>query len=108
MDERETRALVAAHKIRLALVRAHPELTDSALDFLADAASKTAQFEHHLRYGDPLELAEVLGAAERSDAGQLIFADRAEEGSGPVDHVAATREMSPQDRINYARAHGLR
>lgn len=108
MTPRELRTAVARRAVEHALLRAHPGLTDSALEYLVAEAVKSAHFEGHVVTGESLDLREITDTARRSEIGQLIFADEEDGETGPVDHAKATEGMTPQQRLSYARENGLR
>ena len=108
LTPRELRTAVARRKVELTLARAHPDLTDTAFEYLVAEAVKSPLFESHVVTGEVLDLHEITDSARRSEVGQLIFADEDDADAGPVDHAKATESMTPQQRLSYARENGLR
>lgn len=92
--------------IERALLRDKPDLTDSALGYLLDEARKTVEYRDY-QTGMALDVTAVVRSIKHSDVGQLIYCDEQKADSAPVDHAKAIEGMNSQQRINYARAHGL-
>lgn len=107
MTTKEVREHAARRALEVALVRKHPHLSDGAIEYLVAAAQKTVEWAEAVQTGADFDVNECVHACEASDVGQLIFLSDESEG-GPTDHVAATKNMTPAQQINYARKHGLR
>lgn len=92
--------------IERALLRDKPDLTDSALDYLRDEARKTVEYRDY-QTGMALDVTAVVRSIRHSDVGQLIYAKGDATDAAPVDHAKAIEGMNAQQRMNYARKHGL-
>lgn len=92
--------------LQRALLRLDNTLPDRAIEFLVDAGHDTIEFQSYVA-GEALDIRSLVEAVQRSDAGQLVFAAKQEDTSATQDHVQNTAMMTPQQRINYARKHGL-
>jgi len=106
MTPTDIRALAARRALEVALVRAHPTLTDGALEYLAAAGEKTIEWREAVDAGTDFDVQGCVAAACSSEVGQLIFS-HIHDDSGSINHAVATANMGPQEKLNYARAHGL-
>lgn len=107
MTSKEVRALAARRAVEVALVRAHPDLTDGALEYLVAAAQKTIEWEDAVASGTTFDVHSCVAACVASDVGQMIFGN-SDDTDTIVDHVAATADMTPRDALAYAHKHGLK
>lgn len=92
--------------IERALLRDKPDLTDSALGYLRDEARKTVGYRDY-QTGMALDVSAVVRSIKLTDVGTLIYAGGQEADPAPVDHAKAIEGMNSQQRLNYARKHGL-
>jgi len=107
MKEKEIRKLAAKRALELALVRADSDLTDNALGYLHTAAKKTIEWEDAVSGGTSFDVKGCVTAVRASEIGKMIFGEDESEDQ-VIDHVAATQSMTPRDKLEYARKHGLK
>lgn len=103
----QDRQFEADSAIERALLRDKPDLTDSALGYLRDEARKTVEYRDY-QTGMALDVTAVVRSIRRSDVGQLIYADEQKTDTAPIDHAKSIEGMNSQQRMNYARKHGLK
>lgn len=106
MTEKEIRETAAERALEFAIVRAHPELTDGALQYLVAAGRETIEWAEAIQTGADFDVQGCVRSCRESDVGQLIFATPGRDDVA-TDPVAATADMTPAQRINWARANGL-
>ncbi|WP_210529778.1 hypothetical protein [Rubellimicrobium arenae] len=93
MTPLEVRELLARTTIEKALLRKHRDLNDRALARLVAAAAESGAFRYHTASGTPLPLAEVIGEAEQSEVGRMIFG---------IEHGSEERDRSDADGLSPA------
>ena len=102
--DRERAALIA---IISTLKDDAPSLSLSGLNHLVAEAVKSTDWVSHVRGGQSLDVRSTVDWAWASDVGGLIRDRLAEPADDALDHASALEGMTPQQRISYARKHGL-
>ncbi|MBU2359367.1 MAG: hypothetical protein KKB02_10620 [Alphaproteobacteria bacterium] len=109
MTPKELREIAAERALTIALLRTKTDMTPRAFEQLMREAKESAAYIAHVETGaEEFKTAEAVESARMSGIGKLIYAIADDENGGAVDHVKATKNLSNQARLAYARQHGLR
>jgi hypothetical protein len=91
----------------LAAVAKKRDLHIGAITYLLDAVKETVEFQLYVGGGEDVpDVKGMLDAVVNTDVGEMVFAER-DEAPAKLDPATATEGMTPQQKINWARANGL-
>jgi hypothetical protein len=103
MNERETEAREA---LLVALARKYPNTSQNGIHELAKHTMHAVAVRSFIHANEPLNLPEVLAYAAASDLGQMIADAENRDSDEPDDGLAHLDTLTPEERINWARANG--